>query len=189
MKINLLCFALVLSGGLFQFASVAHGADEPPAIKVMIDIPAFGQNGKITQQPTLGNRYPNDDHFYVVIENISSKPAFLKTGNSEILGLSFEVTTNDGKKITINRLAKPTAKYVFGELAVLPGQVTVQPIYYGRDWENFPFPDNPGQPKKVVLRALLSESPPKESEAKDTLKGHWTGKVVSEPHEIFLLKP
>ena len=178
----LLGLALVLSGGLFNFANIARCADAPSAIKVMIDIPEFGWDGKITGQRSLENRYPNYDRFYVVIENISAKPVFLAAGNGVIGGLSFEITTVDNTSIVVHRLPQPAEKYVAGEIALAPGQATVMEIVYGRDWEKFPFPQDShhaDQESKVTIRAVF--------EVKFAFgKGSWTGKVISEPYEVVL---
>jgi hypothetical protein len=182
----LLGLALVLSGGLFNFATTARCADDPSAIKVMIDIPEFRWDGKSTGQRSLENRYPNHDHFYVVIENVSAKPVFLAEGNGVIDGLYFEITTAGNTNIVVHRLPQPASKYVAGEIAIAPGQAAVMDIVYGRDWEKFPFPQDShhaDQKSKVTIRAVLEVKP---AMGNTTLKGCWTGKVISEPYEVVL---
>ena len=179
-----LVLALVLSGGLFNFANIARCADAPSAIKLMIDIPEFGGDGQITRQRMLENRYPKYDRFYVVIENISTKQVFLAEGNGVIGGLSFEITTVNNTNIVVHRLLQNIQKYFAGEIALSPGQATVMEIVYGRDWEKFPFPqDYADQESKVTIRAVLEVKPAIENA---TLKGSWTGKVISEPDEVVL---
>ncbi|MGH7975399.1 MAG: hypothetical protein ACREDS_06570 [Limisphaerales bacterium] len=153
----------------------------------MIDIPEYGWDGKISTQRILENRDPDHDHFYVVIENVSSKPVFLSEVNGEIHGLSFEITTDDGKKIMVHRGVQTREKTTFRELAIPPGQVSVREIYYGLDWGPFPFPKKPhtgSRPGKVTvtIRAAFEEKPPKSVTEMD----YWSGRAVSEPYTVVL---
>ncbi|HEY3760348.1 MAG TPA: discoidin domain-containing protein [Verrucomicrobiae bacterium] len=160
-------------------------------IKIMMDIPAYGWDGKVSEPPWLENRYPGSDHFYVIVENVSDKTIFLAEGNDEILGLSFEIVTADHKTITISRSPQVYTKYVVNEVAVPPGQATVEEIYYDRDWGTFPFPQNikvTNTKTRVFLRAVLEFATTANTDAAPGyLKGCWTGKAVSEPCEVALL--
>lgn len=181
----ILCFALVLSGSLFNFAHTAWCADESPAIKVMIDIPEIYRDGKLDFPRTLGNRYPNFAHFFVVIENTSSNSIIIPDEDDWNRVLHFEITTDDGKATTSYRTPQAREKYSPYDLRLAPGTVAVREIYYGRDWETFPFPHDPhqtGQTRKVTLRAVFEQKP-----FKDTIRpAPWIGKVVSPPCEVLL---
>ena len=188
MKTKLILYsALILSGSLFNFANTARCADESPALKVMLDIPAYGWGGKAVVPQALANRNPNDEHFHIVIENISSNTVFLVTGNGAIETLAIEITLDNGKTITVHRELRDASKYVTRELAIPPGQATVQDIYYGRDWEKFPFPENSQPPRTVTMRAVLSVPPlSKEDATHGYFKGCWTGEAISEPCQVNL---
>jgi hypothetical protein len=181
---------MLVSVGLSGLAGVARAADETPTIKVMLDIPTVGWNGKTNGSPALDTRYPGSQHFYVVLENVSAKPVFLAEGNDEIFGLSFEITTSDNRKITVHHRQEEYTKYVEGEFVVPPGQAKVVEIYYERDWETFPFPQ-PGNransATEVTIRALYEMKPPTENMAQNPLGRCWTGKVASDPLKIDLI--
>jgi hypothetical protein len=180
----ILCLALVLSGGLLNFVNIVHGAGEPSALKVMIDIPEICQNGKFAP-PQLENRYPNYDHFFVVVENISSNSICIPNEDDVKRVLHFEITSGDGKMTTLYRLPLAHAKYVSYDLRLAPGEATVREIYYGRDWDKFPFPHDPHlteQTNKVTIRAVFEQKPLKDAMPPAT----WVGRIVSEPYEVIL---
>jgi hypothetical protein len=180
-------FALVVIGAALHSAPTVAMADEPATLKILIDIPSHGWDGKMVNPKTLRNTYPDREQFRVVIENISAKPVFLAEGNSMIDGLSFEIITDDGRKTVSHRLLMTQSKYVVGELAIPPGLATVQDIYYGRDWEAFPFPDRTVRTRKITLRAMLSMPVLSKEEAESAyLKGHWMGTAASEPCSVIL---
>jgi hypothetical protein len=175
------CLALVLSGGLFGCCNIPHQASEPSTLKVMIDIPDYSWNGKPAFPRSLLNRY-KDAHFFVVLENMSSQILFLRGMNDQIGDLSFEITDEDGKKIVVHRSEMDDEKNVSREWRLMPGQATVQEIYYDRDWEKFPFPDNDGQRRKVTIRAVFEQKIFKDAMPPAT----WAGRIVSEPYEVIL---
>jgi hypothetical protein len=177
----IICLALVLSGGLFGCSSISRQVSEPSALKVMVDIPEHSWNGKPAFPRSLLNRY-KDAHFFVVLENASSQILFLRGMNNEIGDLSFEITDADGRKIVVHRSDMDQTKNVSREWRLMPGQATVQEIYYDRDWEKFPFPDSDGQSRKVTIRAVFEQRP-----LKDAMPpAIWAGRIVSEQHEVVL---
>jgi hypothetical protein len=181
----LLCLALVLSGSLFNFANTAWCADESPAIKVMIDIPEICRDGKLAFPRTLGNQNPISACFFVVIENTSSNSIIIPNEDDMNRVLHFEITTDDGKATASYRTPQIHTRYFPHDLRLAPGTVAVCEIYYGHDWETFPFPHDPhhtGQIRKVTLRAVFEQKP-----FKDTIApAAWIGKVVSQPCEVLL---
>jgi len=186
----LLCLALVLSGSLFNFTNIARCADESSALKVMIDLgAAYAAQGRNIEPPTLHLRDHQDHQFYVVLENISSKPLFLYKVNGEIRYLAFEITTDDGKTVIVRPVFPADSAVIVEDFQIDPGEVmvvkvnyypgspaTLRPSLYG-----FPFPIA-GQSKKVTIRAVL------ETEPAGAVAGHevWSGKAVSKPHEVIL---
>jgi hypothetical protein len=138
----LLCFAVVLSG-LFIVTDRGKCAEAPSGLTVMIDIPEIWKDGKVVIPRSLGNRYPARDHFFVVIQNTSPEPIVIRDEDDVNRALHFEVTTPEGKTIVLYRTGRNYSKYVENEIRLAPGEVTVREIYYGRDWDAFPFPHDP----------------------------------------------
>jgi hypothetical protein len=178
----LLCLALVLSGVLCGCCNLARCAGQSSAIKVAIDIPEIWTADKLARPRTLGNRTP-DAHFFVIIENTSSKPLLITRGNGRIIDLYFIITGADGKTTVVRQMHPAYSAYVNDEVRLAPGQPNVAEICYVRagDGYAFPFPAG-GQSRKVTIRAVL-ELKPFEGAAKAAI---WTGKVVSEPYEVVL---
>lgn len=186
----LLGLVLVLSG-----ANIVGCADEPSALKVMIDLGApyagdAGQGRKI-EPPALHLRANQAHPFYVVLENISSKPI-----SDEILDLTFEITADDGKTV----IARPVAAYMIEQaFQIDPGEVMVakvnyfaanfhvaspstsEPIVPGEFPFEFPFPIA-GQSKKVTIRAVLKNEPAGASAGRNL----WWGKATSKPYDVIL---
>ncbi|HXR07013.1 MAG TPA: hypothetical protein VN765_06760 [Candidatus Acidoferrum sp.] len=159
----------------------------------MIDLGApyagdAGQGRKI-EPPTLHLRDHQDHQFYVVLENISSKPIFLYKENGEIRYLSFEITADVGKTVIARRVPYYVdSAYVVEDFQIDPGEVMVVGVnYYPASTPTFPlhyewpFPIG-GQSKKVTIRAVL------ETEPAGAVAGHevWSGKAVSKPYEVIL---
>jgi hypothetical protein len=183
----ILCLTLVLSGGRPGGSDVAQCADASSAVKIKIDIPELSRDDRSAFPRFLENRNPSRDHFFVVIENTSSKPIFIPNLPEMYRWLHFEITTADGKTIIVNPIPHEYAKYVRYDLRLGPGEVAVREIYYcdGRDWEKFPFPDDAQRAntaRKVTLRAVFERSVSTNSQ----FLGCWTGKAVSEPYEVLL---
>ena len=59
------------------------------------------------EPPTLHRHDHQENQFYVVLENISSKPLFLYKVNGEMRYLTFEITTDDGKTVIVRRMFPP----------------------------------------------------------------------------------
>lgn len=187
----LLCLALVLSGGLFNFANTARCADASSALKVTIDIPELWRDGKLAYPRTLQNRYPSA-HFFIVMENVSSKPIFLR-GENWIYDLSFEITDKAGKTTTIHHVVEMDSGKIPAALRLEPGETAVGEINYAlvkygqpAEWEKFPFPHNPHmteQARSVTIRAVFAQS----SSADTVNSGYSAGKEVSKPFEVILL--
>jgi hypothetical protein len=179
-----LCFAVVLSG-LFIVTDRGKCAEAPSGLTVMIDIPEIWKDGKVVIPRSLGNRYPAQDHFFVVIQNTSPGPIVIRDEDDVNRALHFEVTTPEGKTIVLYRRGREYSKYVENEIRLAPGEVTVREIYYERDWDAFPFPHDPKESdttRTVTMRAVFEEKPLKAA----GLSGCWTGRAVSHPYEVVL---
>jgi hypothetical protein len=185
MKTKFILGLVLILGGIGAIIWLQTRSSPAPALKVMIDIPEIYRDGKLSFPRTLENRYPKYDHFFVVIQNISPKPVIIPDEDDMNRLLRFEITTDDGKTATLYRNMLEHAKYFPYDLRLAPGAVAVREIYYGRDWEPFPFPHDPHRAlstRKVTLRAIFEQKA-----AKDTVRAStWTGSVVAPPCEVVL---
>jgi len=182
----ILCLALAFSGISPTSYNIARGADTSPAMTVKLDIPEAYRDGKAAPPRWLGHRYPKEDRFYVVIENTGPKTVFIQHEDDVNRALHFEITGEDGKTNLVWRSGLPHEKYWAYDVRLAPGEIAVREIYYGRDWEKFPFPYNPrrvDETRKVTIRAVFEQAPSAERKK----LGCWTGRVVSEPCEVTLV--
>jgi len=142
---------------------------------------------------SLGHRYPNhkdyptSDLFRVVIENTSSQAVFIPREDDVNRALHLELITGKGKTLTLYQMPMAHVKYVADQLRLGPGEVTVCEVYYGNRPGDFrlPFPHDPNETdatRKVTIRAVFEQAP-----SANAPPGTWTGKAVSEPHEVELV--
>ena len=143
-------------------------AEESQQIKVVLDI-----------RQTIRILYPSQEHFFVVIENVSSKPVYLATMNGVMHWVSFEITDENGEKTVVHRAVELTSKTVDYDVPVAPGEASVLEVYFmrQRDWEAFPLPKFPLS-RKWKIRAIC------DIPASFRHPSSWTGKVVSGWYEV-----
>ncbi|SRR6266576_4746199 len=124
------------------------------------------------------------DEFYVVLTNISEQPqAVFEQWNSwGYFAISFEFTTDDGRKTTVFR--KRTVVFTKNNpstFAVAPGEHQVFPVRLDKWWEAQPALRRADEmPVKVKAMYEVSATP------ESAKQGVWTGRVESKTYDFSL---
>lgn len=186
---NAMSFRILFIVGLFLAPMMSRAAESSAAIAVKIDIPEICRDGKVIVPRTLENRYA-DDHFSVILENVSPKTIFLRGEDGD--ALSFEVTDENGQKTVIHHVTEIESGRPPASMRLEPGDATARVIYYAArrygqsaQWEAFPFPHEATRTDtsyKITLRAVYEQ----DALANAAKVNYWTGRVVSRPYEVLL---
>jgi hypothetical protein len=164
---RIFCLAVAAVLGSAHFGRCA---DAPQPIKAMLDI-----------RPTIRILYPNEEHFFVVMENVSSKPVYLQTVNGEMDWVSFEITDERGEKFVIHTTPRIRTKTTLSDILVDPGEATVLEVYFMRqqDWQPFPLPEFP-RSRKLRIRAVC--------DIPSSFRHHesWSGQLASHWYEVTI---
>jgi hypothetical protein len=162
--------------------SAAQNKPSVPATPFLLAIAADRAGITMAHSTSHDSELPNRD-FYVLLSNVSKQPRIVwEDWNSwGYYSISFELTTNDGKKYVLSKRQAGFTKNYPSTVVIEPGEHVVYPIHLNEWWETRPslskVPELP-----ITLKAIYEISPTPESAQYKV----WTGRAESHTYNFTL---